>query len=382
MKIPCRALCVFFLVVCAARAQKEEEESPIGDFAPLDDDLVLYIPKFAVKVGFRGLTGAKTAFSQKGYVSSFHSIGDPSGIAGRLYQDGYVSTDTRSLTDPSGNSVPITPDGRTNNWKFVDPSQVGTGIYAGEIGFHAYEATVSDTSVRKVDNPMAFGVELSLERAMGSLFGGKIKWGIIGGMSINQISDKSQSNLAASVLTTTDYYSLNGQNAPTTLPYSGGGDTAVLLNADPNSTRTFVTTTTTNTFSQSSKIRGSYMTFRVGPTISIPISSRFSATMSAGAVVVFAGSTLDVTQTFKPETGDVLTDSLANATSRLLPGFYVDADVQYTMTDTAGLYLGGVYQNSGSYTQVASSPDGRSAYSTRVDLSSLQGIRAGVSFKF
>ena len=67
MKFLCRALCVLFIATCAVRAQ---DESPLGDFAPLDDDLVLYIPKFAVKLGFRGISGVKTSFGENGALFS------------------------------------------------------------------------------------------------------------------------------------------------------------------------------------------------------------------------------------------------------------------------------------------------------------------------
>ena len=41
----------------------------------------------------------------------------------------------------------------------------------------------------------------------------------------------------------------------------------------------------------------------------------------------------------------------------LLPGYYVDAAFQYAMTETAGLYLGAIYQSSGDYVQEVTSGD-------------------------
>jgi hypothetical protein len=134
-------------------------------------------------------------------------------------------------------------------------------------------------------------------------------------------------------------------------------------------------------------LRGAYITFRAGPTLFVPISERFSASFSAGAVLVYAGSSYEVSQTFKPETGDEIgldptQPLLASTTSKLLPGFYADANLQFTLTDTAGFYFGGIYQSSGDYDQEVETPDGLSKYTARVDLSKLQGIRAGVTFKF
>lgn len=386
MKFSCRALCVFFLLSCAAQAANDDDDSPLGDFAPLDDDLVLYIPKFAVRLGFRGLNGTTSEFGGKGFLASQHTIGDPAGTANRLYHDGYVAADTRTATDPAGASAPIITDGLTNNWAFISDTQVQTSdALVGLVAFHAYGATVTDTGPHSKDAPAQYGVEISLERDMGGLFRDRVRWGFISGLSINQVAVESRRDLAADVLTTTDYYSLNGRNAPTA-PYtgpqsSGGVDTSVLITSEPVD-RVFATTKTTSSFTTYSKIRGAYMTLRAGPTLFVPIIRRFSGTISVGAALAFVGTTLDVEQSFMPETGDEIANSMHDETSRLLPGFYVDASLQFAMTDTSGLYLGAVYQNNGTYTQEVTSADGKSTYTNRIDLSSLQGIRAGVSFKF
>jgi hypothetical protein len=187
------------------------------------------------------------------------------------------------------------------------------------------------------------------------------------------------------VVTTTDYYSLLGQAAPEA-PFSGPGftgavDTTPLLGSELL-LRTIQTSSTPAAILSSWKLKGAYLTFRAGPSLFIPITSRFSASVSAGAVLVYAGTTYDVTQSFKPNTGDAITESFTSNDDAFLPGFYVDASLQFAMNETAGLYLGAVYQSSGDYIQDAVSEDGESVYSTRVDLSKLQGVRAGVSFKF
>ena len=382
MKFLCRALCVLFIAVCALRAA-QEEESPLGDFAPLDDDLVLYIPKFAVKLGFRGIGGVKTSFGGKGVLFSTADLDSSVGTADRRYHDGYVLLDTRTVFDPSGNAVPITPDGRTNTWSFLDNTKQVTP--EGLIAMHSYAVSTTDSSFTEKDPGTGFGLELSLDREIGNVFGTKMKWGVVGGVSVNQIYSTTSGGLAGNVTTTTDYYSLGGQAAPTapfTGPTFGGSvDTTPLLGSDLLQ-RTTETNTDSAAILSTWKVRGAYMTFRAGASLFVPISNRFSAMMSAGAVLVYAGSTYDVTQTFKPDTGDSITQYISDGASTLLPGFYADASLQFAMNDTAGLYVGAVYQSSGDYTQDALSADGNSKYSTRVDLSSLQGIRAGVSFKF
>jgi hypothetical protein len=381
MKFLCRALCVLFIAVSAVRAA-QDEESPLGDFAPLDDDLVLYIPKFAVKLGVRGLSGAKTAFGGQAKMFSTTELDGPTGVAARRYHDGYVGLDSRTVTDPSGVAVPIAPDGKTNTWSFLEQSQ---GTDDGLIAMHAYSVSTNDANFRSKDIGSAFGVEISLDREFGSLRGSKVKWGVVGGVSINQIYATTTGALDGNVTTITDKYSLGGQAAPTapfTSPsFTGAVDTNTLLGNELLE-RTTTTAATTAAISNIWKVRGAYLTFRAGPYLYYPITEKFSAQVSAGAVLVYAGSTYDVTQSFKPQTGDVITQDFRDGDSTVLPGYFVDASLMYAMTDTAGLYVGAVYQSSGDYSQDVESSDGNSKYTTRVDLSKLKGIRAGVSFKF
>ena len=131
-----------------------------------------------------------------------------------------------------------------------------------------------------------------------------------------------------------------------------------------------------------SKLRGGYLTFRAGPTLFVPITEKFSGHFSIGVAVAYAGSTYEVSQTFRPDTGTEVSEIVRDGASTFLPGFYVDADLQYALNESSGFYLGAVYQSTGSYTQNITDLQNTSEYTTKVDLSSLQGIRAGMSFKF
>ncbi len=383
MKFLCRAFCVLFLVAGALRAAAEDENpDTFGDYAPTaDEDLIQYVPRFTMRLGFRGLTGAKSAFSGKGFISS-GDLPPLDGLIDRTYQDGYVNLDSRKVIDPSGRAVPIANDGRTNEWSFTSDTQVTPD---GLMAMHQYTAQVTDEAFRTKNPGNAFGVELTLDRDYGKVFGSRLHWGIIGGMSINQFASTLDTSLAANVTTVTDYYSLGGQTAPAA-PYTGPifagvADVTVLL-GNQILGRTTGTTATPAAVLTHWHLRGAYMTFRAGPTLMVPLGGHFSATLSAGPVLAYAGSTYDIVQTFTPATGNAIVSNSGDGASTVRPGFYVDANLQWAMTDNSGLYLGGVYQDSGNYTQTVVSPDGKSTYEARVDLSKLQGIRAGVSFKF
>lgn len=385
MKFAVRALCVFSVLLSVAQAAQDDDDDSLGGFVPrVEDELVVYVPKFAVRVGFREIEGAKASFGGTATLSSFQQLGDATGVQDRVYHDGYVALDQRKVADPSGNTVPITPDGRTNAWTMKSDLQATAD--EGYILMHGYTANVTDASFAKQDAGRAFGVELTVEREMGSLFHGRVKWGVVAGMGVNQIHVQASGHATATINTVTDTYSLGGQAAPTapyTAPASSGGvDTSVLLGNEPLSRGETTTVGNKTAVTNFWRVRGAFMTFRAGPTVLVPIGSRFSASFSAGAAAVYAGTTYNVDATFKPETGDDISETVSDGASAILLGYYVDANVQWAMNETSGLYVGAVYQDTGGYDQDITNLTGTANYSTRVDLSKLQGVRAGVSFKF
>jgi len=56
-------------------------------------------------------------------------------------------------------------------------------------------------------------------------------------------------------------------------------------------------------------------------------------------------------------------------------------DVRYDVTESAGFYLGGLYQGSGGYSQSVASGPG-TAYSTKIDFADQDGVKGGFTFRF
>lgn len=398
------------LVIHAQESQREEEITT--DFGT---DEYVYVPKLTLNMGVRTLSGPKASFAGQGVVMSTQDYGPSTGSnLNRNYHDGFVRADARSILDANGNNSPISPDGKTNNWSYLDNNQLTSD---GLIAMHSYAAAITDTTRRTRDPDNSYGLDITLSRDMGKLFNTRASWGIVGGMSVNDIRATLNSSVAANITAITDYFSLDGQTPPVAPYYaptvnsqqvldaagnpvidpSGSVrtikvDTSTLLGSEPlarNSSTVSDTTSVNNRW----KLKGAYFTFRVGPTVLVPITEHLNITLSAGAVLVFAGSTYTVTQDFKPTSSDDIVNTVSDGVSEFMPGYYVDANVNYTFTDSAGLYLGIFHQGSGSYVQtITSSPDNYTAtayapsttstYTTRVDLSNLQGIRAGMTFKF
>ena len=91
-------------------------------------------------------------------------------------------------------------------------------------------------------------------------------------------------------------------------------------------------------------------------------------------------------------TGGEIIDTLTDTTSRLLPGYYADATVQYDLTDRAGLYFGAFFQDAGGYSQTAQSTQGSTYgdasnqgtadYKTQVNFADQEGFRTGLTYRF
>lgn len=410
-------LALFALVSTAglAHAQEEERRAPpveIPDFSNLDE--YIYEPKSTVRFGFRYISGAKTSFAGQGRIPSPENPGAATGAnLSRVYHDGAVQPDARvvarldsggnPIIDPQTNSPvfdAVTPDGRTNTWNYTDASQLSRLGYAA---FHSYSAEVIDTTVRQKETASSAGMDITVSRDMGKLFG-RLPWNLTGGLSINDISANTNALVRANLTTLTDYYSLFG-NVPPDAPYSSpSSSTTTVVDAagnpvlnDDGSTRTATTdtsvlignepagrttTTLTNDTSVTNrwKVKGAYYTFRVGPTVWIPITTRLRASVSVGAALVYSGTNYTVTQTFQPELGAEISDTAFSDAYKLLPGYYADATVQFDLTERAGFYAGAVFQSAGSYDQQVQTTNAN--YTTKIDLANQNGVRAGLSIRF
>jgi hypothetical protein len=419
MKFFRAALVVFAATLSLARAQDDDQSRrtppvEIPDFSNLDE--YIYEPKSTVTLGFRHLSGAKTSFSGTGKILSPEDAGPLTGAnLQRIYHDGLVNPDTRVTPrlDSSGNPVidpesntqifdPIAPDGRTNSWSYSDNKQ--RSVLEGYIAFHTYSAEVIDAALRSQTANTTNGLELAVSRDMGKVFGTRMSWTLTAGMSVNDISSTKQDTVQARLTSITDLYSLFGQTPPDA-PYSAPSsttqtvvdasgntvfnsdgtaqtvtvDTTVLLGNQPADRRTSTTTDATSVTNRW-KVKGAYYTFRAGPTIWIPITQRFRASFSLGAALIYAGTNYTVTESFQPELGGEITDTNTSLQTKLLPGYYADATLQYDLTDRTGFYAGAVFQSAGSYSQKLESTNAN--YATKIDLANQNGLRAGMTIRF
>ncbi len=377
--------CLVFLALASICAAQSNPEDTIPIFN-LDDYYVE--PKMTMSVGFRGLTGPKVSFSGSAgvtsTVSSVQAQGDvnATGIT-RGYHDGYIAPDSGTRKDADGNV--ITTDGKTDTWRMLSALQVSE---AGDaIAMHTYSAQVTDNKTRSKDPGNSYGTELVVARDMGKI-GGRIEWKLFAGMSLNNVNVSMRDNVLATVTTLTDLYSLNGQTAPTgdyeapSNQVNEDGsvtDTTILIGVKPDSRST---SSVTNDTSVSSfwRLKGTFITFRAGPTLTFKITDKFRLSVSAGPALVYIGTNYVVAQSLTVDTAEPVITAASENDDDILTGYYADANLEYAFNDRAGLYMGAFYQASGDYAQDLTAVGMN--YSTRLDLNSMQGLRAGMNFKF
>jgi hypothetical protein len=398
--LACLALAFFAPIFGSLYAQEDQQASeqyepppPVGVdvdyFAP---------PKQKLTIGARFLSGPKISFFGHGSIPS--NVSPSSGN----YNDGNIGPDTRN--DAASNQSlqsSANADGRSNTWQFSSASQIdGNGV-----DLHAYSATDNGNNSQSDKGQLSSGVEVVYERDFGWHLG-KLEIDIIGGLSLNKIGFSENENISGTLTTLTDHYStfntvLNGNGDPVlnasgnptytpgpppTGPYSAPSstndaagnsvDNSTLISDSP--TDNIPTPPSSTEITQQVSVNGAYFTLRAGPQLTLPLTTNFSASLSGGPALVYAGSTLTVTQTVTPPTGDAITNTQSDTYYTVLPAYFADASLECTLTDTTGLYLGATFQGSTGYNQSIHSQE--ASFTDRVELGNEEGVRAGINFKF
>lgn len=398
--------------------QKPPEEIP--DFSGLNE--YIYQPKTTLNFGFRSISGVKSSFSGSGIVpiptldtdSAMTSntpelpLSDPTvPVTGANvnYHDGVVGSDTRTIQNDNGNgsatAILASPDGKTNSWAYADPKQYVQGL----MQFHVYSATMPDITGFKAQGGRSSGMEISAARDMRDL-NKHLSWKLFSGLSLNDIQSATFGTVRANVTTLTDTYDLFGAtpmpagvsspavqtvnvtdsngnqvlDPSTGAPVTQSVETTVLLGNQPL-LRTVTTAADTTSVVDHFKVHGGYVTFRAGPELVYSFSDHLKLSLSVGPALIYAGSQYNVTQVLTPPTGDPIINNLSSIAEKLVPAAYADLTLQYDVSDRTGFYVGGVYQDGGSYVQHI---DNKllGSYQTKIDFANQNGLRTGLDFKF
>lgn len=377
-------------------------------------DEYIEIPKYSFSYGYRALVGSKASFGGTSTVNNmnvtFDTItdeakrNDPSTT--KVYSDGYVAADTR--TDGNGRDLPS--DGTTLNWQYAYEQQVrdvdGHIMEApGYVAFHSYTAEVSDTDFSQQDMGNSYGMELAVSRDVRK-FGRYLQLKFTAGLSLNDITQGLYTNVDGTMTTITDYYYLFGKT-PQDPGSTGSSSTTNSLDDATGTSSGSTQSVTQNTgisetpdahrvvenapisskgsLKNRYKIKGSYYTLRAGPTIIVPFSTKFHLSFGVGAAFIYAGTTYSVESEFLPDDFEqTITKKDSSYDRAFRPGYYLDANLEYWISERSGLFAGAVFQSNGSYTQKVENDEENAVanYSSTIDLSSQSGMRLGMNIRF
>jgi hypothetical protein len=340
------------------------------------------------------LSGAKASFSGTSTIKSPDvDIGDMAGVnVLRTYADGSVGLDSRRNGD---GTMMASADGLTPTFSYNLPASQ-EDIVHGYLAMHVSEARVDDSTPRNKDPGSMAGFEVTVSRDLPNWLGKRVLLKVTGGFSLNDIKSQLITDVPATIVRTTDLYSLNGSFPPGTgyNPLSGGSITitnpdgstsnlgtnnVTLISAQPNRRSVAETpsgTAVTNTY----KVKGGFYSARLGPTFVFPFSEKLRASVTLGFMALYSATTFDVDEEFRSEDQLPLTKSDSSVEKKLLTGYYVDANIEYWVTEKTGFYAGAAYQGGGTYAQVIDKDDIK--YTTKIDLKSLSGVRAGMNIRF
>jgi len=391
-----------------------------------------YVPQTTVQVGFRILSsGANVSFRNLGIIGYHQSaIAYTEGAVTRVYDNGQVTKDSLRSTemDSDGNQTsnpggryktyianidPSDPDvtkqiftqngdylsytpGLTRSWSYGTAAQTAT---PGYVSFSSYAASTDGSSLAHKQGPSG-GIDFQVSRSL-SRASQRLQWGLIAGISLNDINSKIAGAVSATLRTTTDYFSLNGLTA-TPLPESGaasnptynalydasgnllsslGLETTVPLSAVPDASLSGKETTAVGgaTVTGRWQLKGSYFMVRVGPSLHTQLTEHLGVSASAGIAGAYAGTHYTAFESMQiPDlpADQTLSVTEESDTSKFLGGYFADLNFDWAANERTGLFGGITAQKFDGYDQTLG---GRTA---RVDLGNSVGLRGGISIKF
>ncbi len=391
-----------------------------------------YVPKTKLSVGFRVLnSGGKVTFGHLGDVPSNRAAVPPAsaGAVERQYSNGVVSIDgvrdtekdangnqtstpggrylyyqtstvnvydnagsitgTKEVTTLVGNYLSHTP-GLTRRWVASSEAQISRPDY---VSFSIFDATSDGGSFSRKQGATG-GVEFQLSRDIGHGTR-RFQWGLMGGITLNDINSKSAGNVSATLHTYTDYYSLNGQvitavhlsnpsyvdvfGADGNLLAANGYETTVPISAVPNaSLSTNIATPGAVNIAGKWQVKGSYFMVKLGPSLRAQLSDRLGLTASLGLAGAYAGTRYTAYEAYTlTDLPGVTFDTLETSTmTKFLVGYYADLNLEWAANETLGLFSGVTVQHLNDYEQKLRD---RTAL---IDIGGSVGIRGGISIKF
>lgn len=415
------ALLLATLSVVTLRAQDDDENfADPGFYANSRNTL---------RFGYRLTSGAKVHFGNLGIVPFRQAIAPASaGEVDRTYDNGAVIRDAArmnegypsSVTPDVGATLPSTVQlgngryqtflttnnngtlstvqageflgyqtGQTRIWGYQNASQVtpdGAGITLSQ-----YSAT-SDGAGFDGKKEISAGVELQVARYLGKI-GQRWEVSLVGGISLNGIHNRQAGNVASTLRTLSDTFSLLGQPAPSA-PYLAGSSTIENRTLPDNTIIQFENTVPIASVPDESKhvesedagganvsgvwrIKGAYYVMRLGPEIRANVTENFGLRAGVGVSGAYVGTNYSAVEQLNIEgVSNAISTTENSEQNKFMPGFYANMDAEYSLNERTGFFAGVSVEQFGDYDQTVG---GRTA---KIDLGASASIRGGISIKF
>ena len=285
--------------------------------------------------------------------------GPPTGRADRVYDDGYV------LTDSGANP------GLTWNWGYQNASQVPGN---DTIQFHSVGAGGGGVSKDSDDSPQ-HGLELTWNRYLGRI-GQRTSWGFEAAFSYNNITIGDGRPVGASISQITDTYALNGV-VPPQPPYSGDfmGPGPLISDSPLRNVNTIANGASVTGQRQ---FDGNVFGVRIGPYLEMPLDKqgKWNVNLSGGLALAGINSEFRYQEsTIIPGSGTV-NSSGSGRKNDFMVGGYVGSNISYSFNKSWSVFAGASWQYLPDYDQKV---NGRTA---EITFNKAIFAKAGFGFSF
>jgi len=334
LKLALIACAIALVPVCQAQTdlvQAEDYISPIKleipASAPLNRIGINYLMGFNMSVNFSHLGGLQLS-----------DPGPPSGsTVNRTYDNGY------NYVDISGNSGNL-----TWYWGYQSPQSA----QGGNLVLQSDSTPPTAASGRYQDRPQS-GIELTYSRELTR--GKHLRFGVETAFGYNAISISDDQTLSYYAYRTSDSYALNGVILPAA-PYSGtfAGPGPLIPSSLTSADRSITVLPDAATISGQRKVDASVFLLRLGPYLEVPLSRKFSMTLSGGLSLAVADTVFSFSESVSisdPSYGIAVASSKPSSASGsaidLLVGGYGGASLAYALSDRVSLRAGAIFQGTG-----------------------------------
>lgn len=306
---------------------------------------------------------------------------------------------SRTYGPDSGIVRPGSEDGRTSDYSYLREEQLSLGADGFyRLSYNAYGA-IGGEDIAGLDANANLGMEFRYGRELGKL--GRVGWGLFSGLGVSGAEVAETRNFTVDLQTYVDTYRFFDQDiVPPDGPSSPG---APALN-DTLEDREFLPDVADGANVEGTyTIKSAQYSWRLGPTVSIPVSRFFELDAGAGVAVVYLSSrfrtaeslyteetltddpdTTDVDESATPVRTDLRTGVLREDVSGdMLFGGFFDARARLNLTPAVSLFTGMQYQGVGDYDQRISDDEAdTTAASAKLNVGNTYSVTTGFNFKF